>query len=93
MAWEPQPCLPRLPLFSCGLRYASRVANAASPKHVSAEAAGSLIAFLETGALRSRRHVVMSRLRSLRDSEEFPSLPDDLQQKIRDVIDAERHRR
>lgn len=68
------------------------MANAASPKHVSAEAAGSLIAFLETGALRSRRHVVMSRLRDLSESEEFPSLPDDLQQKIRDVIDAERQR-
>jgi hypothetical protein len=66
------------------------MANAASPRHVSAEAAGSLIAFLETGAIRSRRHVVMSRLRSLRDSEEFPSLPDDLQQRIRDVVDAER---
>jgi len=69
------------------------MANAASPKHVSAEAAGSLIAFLETGALRSRRRVVISRLRSLRDSEEFPSLPDDLQQKIRDVVDAERQQR
>ena len=69
------------------------MANAASPKHVSAEAAGSLIAFLETGAIRSRRHVVMSRLRSLRDSEEFPNLPDDLQQKIRDVVDAERQQR
>jgi len=69
------------------------MANAASPRHVSAEAAGSLIAFLETGAIRSRRHVVMSRLRSLRDSEEFPSLPDDLQQKIRDVVDAERQQR
>ena len=66
------------------------MANAASPKHVSAEAAGSLIRFLETGALRSRRHIAVSRLRSLRDSEEFPSLPDDLQQKIRDVVDAER---
>jgi hypothetical protein len=69
------------------------MANAASPKHVSAEAAGSLIAFLETGALRSRRHVAVSRLRSLRESEEFPSLPDDLQQKIRNVIDAERQQR
>jgi len=69
------------------------MANAASPRHVSAEAAGSLIAFLETGAIRSRRHVVMSRLRSLRDSEEFPNLPDDLQQKIRDVVDAERQQR
>jgi len=69
------------------------MANAASPRHVSAEAAGSLIAFLENGAIRSRRHVVMSRLRSLRDSEEFPSLPDDLQQKIRDVVDAERQQR
>jgi hypothetical protein len=69
------------------------MANAASPKHVSAEAAGSLIAFLETGGLRSRRHVVISRLRSLCDSEEFPSLPDDLQQKIREVVDADRRQR
>jgi hypothetical protein len=66
------------------------MANAASPKLVSPEAAGTLIRFLETGALRSRRHAAMSRLRSLRDSEEFPSLPDDLQQKIREVVDSER---
>jgi hypothetical protein len=57
-------------------------------RHVSPEAAGSLIAFLETGALQSRRHVVMSRLRSLRDGDDFPNLPEDLQQKIRDVIAA-----
>ncbi len=69
------------------------MANAASPKHVSPEAAGSLIAFLETGALRSRRHLVLSRLRSLRDSEEFPSLPEDLQQKIRDVVAENESRR
>jgi hypothetical protein len=64
------------------------MANAASPKYVSPEAAGASISFLETGGLRSRRRVVLSRLRSLRDSDEFPNLPDDLQQKIRDVVAA-----
>lgn len=62
------------------------MANAASPNHVSPEAAGALIRFLETGALRSRRHTAIWRLRVLRDSEAFPTLPQDLQQRIREIV-------
>jgi hypothetical protein len=68
------------------------MANAASPDHVSPEAAGALIRFLESGALQSRRHTVLWRLRNLRDSEDFPSLPEDLQQKIREVVAESEHR-
>ena len=59
-----------------------------SGRPVSPEAAGSLIAFLETGALQSRRHPVIARLRKLRDGDEFESLPEDLRQKIREVVEA-----
>jgi hypothetical protein len=73
------------------IRYGGReeVSSLAS-RPVSPEAAGSLVAFLETGALRSRRLTVISRLRVLRDSEEFASLPDDLRDKIRELLEAER---
>jgi hypothetical protein len=35
-----------------------------------------------------RRHIVLRRLCQLRDSEQFPSLPDDLQQRIREIVSA-----
>lgn len=49
-------------------------------------AVGALIASYETGAFVSRRHVVLGRLRQIRDSSQFESLPDDLQQRVREIV-------
>lgn len=55
-------------------------------------AVGALIASFDTGAFISRRHVVLTRLREIRDSDQFGSLPDDLQQRVREIV-AESERR
>jgi hypothetical protein len=55
--------------------------------------AGALVACWETGAFASRRHVVLGRLRQLRDSESFESLPGDLKARIREIVaDSEQRR-
>jgi hypothetical protein len=57
-------------------------------EHVSAEAAGTLVAFLDTGALESRRYLALRRLRQLHASDHFERLPADLQQRIRDLVEV-----
>jgi hypothetical protein len=49
-------------------------------------AVGALVASFDTGAFVSRRHVVIGRLRQIRDSDQFDSLPDDLQQRVREIV-------
>ena len=57
----------------------------------SAEAVGTLVSFLETNGLDRRRYRIMNRLRSLRDSDEFASLPEDLRDRVREIVaDTER---
>jgi hypothetical protein len=54
-----------------------------------AEGVGMLIALLEAGTLGRPR--VVNRLRRLQETDEFASLPEDLRERIRDIIaDAER---
>lgn len=54
---------------------------------VSAGAVGALIAFLDTsGGFDHRRFRAVSRLRALRDSEEFETLPEDLRQRVREIV-------
>jgi hypothetical protein len=67
------------------------VSEVAPAKTYSAAAAGALVAYYTTGALLSRRQTVLGRLRQLRDSEEFEQFPDDLQQRIREIINADEH--
>jgi hypothetical protein len=55
---------------------------------VTAEAAGTLVAFLETGALEARSYLAVRRLRELQQTQDFAALPQDLQDRIRAVIDA-----
>ena len=56
-----------------------------------ADGAATLVWFLETGAVDSRRYVIVNRLRRLRDGDEFATLPEDLRARIREIIaDAER---
>jgi hypothetical protein len=57
----------------------------------SAEAVGALVAFLDTRGLDRRRYRILNRLRALRDSDEFASLPEDLRDRVREIVaDSER---
>lgn len=58
---------------------------------ISAEAVGTLVAYLETNGFERRRFSVVRRLRAIRDSKQFATLPDDLRERIRQIVaDAER---
>lgn len=54
---------------------------------VSVEAIGQLIAYLDMNGLQRRRPQAVQRLRGLRDSEAFSTLPDDLRARIRELVD------
>ena len=53
---------------------------------VSAEAVGTLVAFLDTPGLDRRRYRILNRLRALSDSDEFASLPEDLRARVREIV-------
>lgn len=53
---------------------------------ISARAVGTLVWLAESqGIDRSRWHIV-DRLRSVRDSDEFATLPEDLRQRVREIV-------
>lgn len=57
---------------------------------ISTETVGTLIWLLDTGNLDRRRYSVLNRLRAVRDSAQFETLPEALRQKVREIIaDAE----
>lgn len=57
----------------------------------SAEAAGTLVWFLDTGNLDRRRYAIVNRLQRLHDRGELESLPEDLRARIREILaEAER---
>jgi hypothetical protein len=56
-----------------------------------AEGAATLVWFLDTGGVDRQRFRIVNRLRRLHESDEFATLPDDLRQRIREILaDAER---
>lgn len=56
-----------------------------------AEGVGMLIALLDAGTLDRRRYMVVQRLRELQRTEDFASLPEDLRERIREIVaDEER---
>lgn len=57
---------------------------AAAP--ISAEAVGTLVAFLDTNAFERRRYSVVRRLQAIHDSEQFATLPEDLRARIRAIV-------
>jgi hypothetical protein len=60
-------------------------------QRVSAEAVETLVWLVHTDGLDSRRFRVVNRLRSVRDSDEFASLPEDLRKRVREIVaDADR---
>ena len=55
------------------------------------EAVGTLIWLLDSSSVDRRRYPILNRLRKVRDSDEFDSLPEALREKVRQIIaDAER---
>jgi hypothetical protein len=54
---------------------------------ISAEAAGTLVWLLDNQGVDRRRYAIVNRLRRLRDSEEFATLPESLRQQVREIID------
>ena len=52
----------------------------------SVEAVGALVAFLDTPGLDRRRYRIVTRLRALRDSDEFASLPEDLRDRVQEIV-------
>jgi hypothetical protein len=53
---------------------------------VSAEAVGTLVAFHDTSGFDRRRYEVVNRLRALQDSDQFATLPEDLRQRVREIV-------
>ena len=51
-----------------------------------AESVGMLMALLDAGALDNRRYTIVNRLRRLHDSEDFAALPEDLRERIQEII-------
>jgi hypothetical protein len=45
-----------------------------------------LLSLLDAGDLEHRRYAIVNRLRRLHDSEDFGSLPEDLRERIREII-------
>lgn len=53
---------------------------------ISAEAIETLVWLLETPGVDRRRYRIVNRLRTVRDSEEFATLPEDLRQRVRQIV-------
>jgi len=53
---------------------------------LSTEKVGTLIWLLDEGNLDRRRNSALNRLRAVRDSDEFETLPEALRQKVRQII-------
>lgn len=52
----------------------------------SAETAAMLVWFLESGGVDRRSYTILNRLRRLHDSEQFATLPQDLRERIREIL-------
>jgi hypothetical protein len=57
-----------------------------SDRPISAEAVGALVAFLDTSGLDRRRYGVVSRLRRLQGSDQFATLPEDLRERVQEIV-------
>jgi hypothetical protein len=58
----------------------------ASQRRISAEAVETLVWLLETPEVDRRRYRMVNRLRTVRDSEEFATLPEDLRERVRQIV-------
>jgi hypothetical protein len=55
---------------------------------ISAGAVGALVAFLDTSGVDRRRYKAVNRLRALSDSDQFETLPEDLRQRVKEIVAA-----
>ena len=60
---------------------------------ISAEGVGMLVAFLDSQRIENRRQHALHRLAELRSSDAFRELPEDLRQRISELIAASNERR
>ena len=58
----------------------------APERKISAEAVETLVWLLETPGVDRRRYRLVNRLRTVRDSEEFATLPGDLRERVRQIV-------
>ena len=65
---------------------AEREQKASGPPF-SAEAVGTLVAFVQMNGFEERRRTVLRRLERIRDSDGFGSLPDDLRERVREIVE------
>jgi hypothetical protein len=62
------------------------VKSGPAERPISVVAVGALVSFLDTSGFDRRRFKAVNRLRALRDSEQFQTLPDDLRQRVREIV-------
>ena len=53
---------------------------------VSAEAVGALVAFVDSRGLDRRRYRILNRLRAVHESDAFATLPEDLRDRVREIV-------
>ena len=58
----------------------------APERRTSAEAVETLVWLLDTNGVDRRRYRIVNRLRSVRDSDEFATLPEDLRERVRQIV-------
>jgi hypothetical protein len=58
----------------------------APQRQLSVDDVETLVWLLRNDALDNRRYRVVNRLRSVRDSDEFASLPEDLRMRVREIV-------
>jgi hypothetical protein len=57
-----------------------------SDRPISPEGVGALVAFLDTNGFDRRRFTIVNRLRKLRDSDQFATLPEDLRERVQEIV-------
>ena len=58
----------------------------APKRRTSAEAVETLVWLLDTNGVDRRRYRIVNRLRSVRDSDEFATLPEDLRERVCQIV-------
>jgi hypothetical protein len=59
-------------------------------RELSPEAVGTLVWLAESNGVDRRRYRIVNRLRAVRDSENFGTLPEDLRARVREIVAEER---
>jgi predicted RNase H-like nuclease len=58
----------------------------APERGISADAVETLVWLAESKGVDRRRYRIVNRLRSVRDSDEFATLPEDLRERVREIV-------